>query len=98
MKLISEMNTLPQITPEPKSRAAMYMPILQNTVIKLADGGHFEFWVLRISANIFGRVTPLNFSLAFIEDKSTEKSSFALLHAGHGSAPDDQTNAINVHV
>ena len=48
------------------------------------------------SAHTFARVTPAQFFIliAFMEDKSTEKSSFAL--HGYGSAPDDPTIMISI--
>ena len=56
----------------------------------MADGGHFGFGALTDLARIFAKDMGANFFyLAFIEDKSTEKRTFAL--NGHRIALDDPT-------
>ena len=56
-KLTLEINSLPKVTPETISIKNVCRTI-QNTIIKMADGGHFEFWALTNSAHTFTRVTP----------------------------------------
>ena len=61
----------------------------------MADGGHLEFGALTELAHIFTRGMGANFFyLTFIEDKSTEKRTFAF--NGHGIAMDDPTTTYHL--
>ena len=56
--------------------------MVEEIISKMADGGHFGFGALAELAHTF--------ALTFIEDKSSEKRSFAL--SDHRSAVNDPTN------
>ena len=83
------MNSLPQIIPGPKSRATMCAKTLKIQLSTRPTAAILNFALSQIPPTLSRGSPPLNFYLTFIEDKSTEKSSYAL--HGHGSAPDDPT-------
>ena len=57
LQLTSAINSLPKVAPETISIRNVCRTI-QNTIIKMAAGGHFEFWALTNSAHAFKEGHP----------------------------------------